>query len=411
MPERELPTGPSPEPLRGLDSNSFAYYSIDVRLPDIARRTMAENEGYLPFTTIQNLEALIADIPDGKIRRLIDREAPDSADWDGYLAPYLGQGWLEPPWFLVENYFYRRFLEATGYFDPGEGRGYDPFLVQKRMGLEAAQEQAAALADNTNRLLARHPRRLNVDLAWLVETSLWGNQLDLSLWPAGDDNSPGHHDLDKARDYLLVDDSQAVAQHLGDHAGGDLRVDLIVDNAGFELVCDLGLADYLLAAGLSGKVVLHCKPHPTFVSDAMVHDVRETIAWLAGLSSRDARQMAQRLQESLETGQLRLAEDFFWTSPLPTWDMPLRLRQEFSSSGLVAAKGDANYRRALGDRHWSFTAPFEGIMRYFPAPYLALRTLKSEVVVGLNKEQIERQEERDPDWLTSGRWGLIQFKK
>jgi hypothetical protein len=46
---------------------------------------------------------------------------------------------------------------------------------------------------------------------------------------------------------------------------------------------------------------------------------------------------------------------------------------------------------------------------YFPAPVLALRTLKAEVACGLSSEQVERLDETHSDWLTSGEWGVIQF--
>jgi hypothetical protein len=89
--------------------------------------------------------------------------------------------------------------------------------------------------------------------------------------------------------------------------------------------------------------------------------------------------------------------------------MPESLRQELAPSHLIISKGDANYRRLLGDAHWPFTTPFADITSYLPAPLLALRTAKSEVVAGLRPGQPERLFEVDPNWLINGRWGLIQF--
>jgi Damage-control phosphatase ARMT1-like domain len=69
--------------------------------------------------------------------------------------------------------------------------------------------------------------------------------------------------------------------------------------------------------------------------------------------------------------------------------MPQRLRDEFSgksvanpdsgSSAMVFVKGDANYRRLLGDRTWPLDTPFGDVVSYFPVPVCALRTLKAEV--------------------------------
>jgi hypothetical protein len=82
---------------------------------------------------------------------------------------------------------------------------------------------------------------------------------------------------------------------------------------------------------------------------------------------------------------------------------------ELARADLVISKGDANYRRLLGDRHWAFTTPFDEVVSYFPAPVLALRTLKAEVACGLSAEQVEHLDNTHPDWLTSGEWGVIQF--
>ena len=47
-------------------------------------------------------------------------------------------------------------------------------------------------------------------------------------------------------------------------------------------------------------------------------------------------------------------------------------------------KGDLNYRRLVGDRLWPPTTPFADVTAYFPGPVAALRTLKSDVIVGLD---------------------------
>jgi len=89
--------------------------------------------------------------------------------------------------------------------------------------------------------------------------------------------------------------------------------------------------------------------------------------------------------------------------------MPASLRRKLSEADLLISKGDANYRRLLGDRHWPFTTPFDDIVGYLPAPLLALRTFKSEVAAGLHPEQVADLDKNDPDWLINGKWGVIQF--
>jgi len=60
--------------------------------------------------------------------------------------------------------------------------------------------------------------------------------------------------------------------------------------------------------------------------------------------------------------------------------------------------------------HWEHTESFEKITSYFPAPLVALRTLKSELMVGLQPEQTENLQRQDPKWLINGRWGIVQSR-
>lgn len=83
--------------------------------------------------------------------------------------------------------------------------------------------------------------------------------------------------------------------------------------------------------------------------------------------------------------------------------------QELSNANLIIVKGDASYRRTVGDRHWDYTTPYQSITSYFPAPFVALRTLKSELAAGLSTEQLEQLPQQDAQWLTNGQWGVIQF--
>ncbi|RPI32560.1 MAG: protein-glutamate O-methyltransferase family protein, partial [Chloroflexota bacterium] len=374
------PSLPLPEPLRGADENSFAQYSVVVRLVDIGRRALSENK--LPLERAVKLERLVTEIPSAPIRLLDDTDSPDAAEWQGYISPYLGLDWLQVPWFFAEEYFYRRILEATGYFEPGAGQGVDPFEDQKRLGLETSQEGYRLMSAALNRRLAGTGSRRDA-LHALLNADLWGNQSDLSLWPAGETGKPDHADGDRASAFLLVDHSEAVLDHLYQQDPQRAQVEFWVDNAGFELVCDLCLADFLLSAGLAATVHLHLKAQPTFVSDAMIKDVRSTISSLSQDRDADVRLFAGRLAGHVESGRLMLDEHTFWTSPLAAWEMPPDLYQRFSQSHLVISKGDANYRRILGDRHWPYTTPIDQIVSYFPAPLLLLRALKSEVAAGL----------------------------
>ena len=186
-------------------------------------------------------------------------------------------------------------------------------------------------------------------------------------------------------------------------------MEIILDNTGLELVHDLALADYLLSGLGLMEIQLSVKAHPTFVSDALKVDVLQAIQFLKEMDHAALKSMANRLENHVQSRRLTMTEDFFWNSPLAGWQMPDRLREEFARFDLIVSKGDANYRRWLGDRHWSFITPIDDILSYLPTPLAVLRVLKSEVAAGLLPGQPEKLSRRDPDWLVDGKWGMIQF--
>lgn len=393
-----------PEPLRGIEVGTFTHKSIVERLPKIGRRMMATNR-FSP-TVADELNALIDGIPGRPIHSLDDDGAPDAADWRAYVEPYLGQDWLHPPWFFVEVYFYRRILAISGYFRDGPGKGIDPFAHDKRQGLEDSHDAIGELSGRVIALLDEDGRHKQA-LADLLMAGLWGNQADMSMWPGA--TGEEEENVEQPQAHTLVDDSAAVAAHLFDCSTLAERVDILLDNAGFELAADLFLATYLLEHDLARQVRLLAKVHPIFVSDAMEKDVLETILFLAAAEDMSVAAIGRRLAEFWQSGRLILTDDWFWNSPLAGWQMPDRLRRDLAGADLLISKGDANYRRWLGDRHWPFTMPFDEVVGYAPAPLVVLRTLKAEVMVGLTEEKLRQVSQADPGWLTNGSWGVIQF--
>ena len=400
------PKPPIPEPLRGSDEETFAYPTLQTRLGNIARRVLVENQ--FPPVLVERVETLIADLPHGAVRYLEDGDAPDETDWRSYVAPHIGLAWIQTPWFFAEAYFYRRLLEATGYFSAGPGQGVDPFELQKRLGLDASQEAISGLCARLETWQQQdHP--LEEALDSLIRANLWSNQIDLSMWPvdAGERSEhPGNH---PGGSHLLIDEVASILAYLSGEVVLGGRVDILVDNAGFELVSDLALADLLLGRRIAGAVQLHLKAHPVYVSDAMVKDVQATLDFLAARKESGVRRLAGRLRSNLSAGRLLLQDDFFWNSPLSLWEMPASLRALLAESILLISKGDANYRRMVGDRFWPFDTPFRDILRYSPVPLAALRAVKSDVLTGLLPGQVEALSEEQPGWMISGRWAVVQF--
>lgn len=404
----QRPKLPLPPPLRGTDPDSFAHYTIAHRFPDLTRRVLADND-FSPAQT-ERLTRLLDELPSGRVRLLEDTAAPDTAAWREYLAPYPGQTWLEIPWYLSEVYFYRRILEATGYFEPGPACGVDPYRRQKEQSLFSARPLLKQLCHTISFWLERVSNVSVRALTELLAVDLWGNRVDLSMWPIDEQNGePDQTGFHQDQAHLLVDHSGAVIDHLLKGQDRPAQVDFIVDNAGFELVCDLMLVDFLLNGRLVSTVTLNLKAYPTYISDALIADVTETLRFLAAVPDPAVKALAGRLSARLKDGRLILKEDYFWNSPLVFWQMPEALRAQLAQSHLVVSKGDANYRRFLGDLRWDYATPFNQVVSYFPAPLVLLRTLKSEVAAGLEAGRVAELNARQPDWIISGEYGVVQF--
>ncbi len=405
----QRPRLPIPPPVWMSQPGSFAHATLTQRWPAIGRRTIAQND----FTPeiVENLEALLQELPYGVVRSLKDDNGPDLVAWASYLEPFVGEPWIDLPWYFAESYFYRRILEATQYFLPGPWRGVDPFESQKRASLETTMDAVRVISNqlhtwSNTQLLDSAANRDN--LIALLYSDLWGNKADLSLFATVTDALSHSETKAQAKHtHILVDDTAILVDRLPNFQAG--RIDFIIDNVGLELVSDLYLADFLLVSNTASTVYLHLKAHPTFVSDATIEDVHYTLKVLASDCEMDVRSLADRLKSHIASSRLQLREDFFWTAPLAFWEMPQPLHQELAQASLIFVKGDANYRRLLGDCQWPFTTRFEDIVCYFPAPFVALRTLKSQVAAGLKSSQVETLNREDPQWLSNGQWGVIQF--
>ena len=391
-----------PPPINGIQTDSWSHFSVKERLPVIAQRVIEEN--HFSSEINDNLKELQENIPHQPIRQLLDQGAPDQNSWQKYIQPYLGKDWLTVPWFFVETYFYRRIIEAVDYFNLLQ----DPFEYQKQQGLEKTRGDISSLAGFLAERL-ESPGKVENILRDGLYSSLWGNQADLSLWPAGSTADPRKDSKKSLKEYLLANDIKQVLR-IFSRAGQPLRqVDIMLDNAGFELVSDLALADILLSHRLVDQVILHVKVHPTFVSDVIEADLGETIHFLSDFEDDDTSKFGKRLETLINEERIQTRAHYFWNSPLPMWKLPQDIQKDLKGSSLLISKGDANYRRILGDREWDFTVGFHQAVDYLPVPLAALRTLKSELAVGLDLDQIQFVFNQDPKWMINGKWGVIHY--
>ncbi|WP_051744499.1 damage-control phosphatase ARMT1 family protein [Streptomyces yerevanensis] len=387
--------GPAPDdhdraPVIVGTTGSFARSVLDERHPALIERVRQAT----PYPPEQQraLDALLEEITEGVIEPL-DEAEPGAEQWRD--EPHYGQRWPDVPFLWAESFFYRKLLAALRYFTPGPWQGVDPFAPFKNAELTSSKldDELSAL-DRLPQLPSEEQDRT------LLHSSLWGNRADL-----GFQLSAGAEGLGARVPGLVVDDSAALWQILATAQPG--KVCLVADNAGPELLPDLVLADHLLTTRRATSVVLHLKPYPYYVSDATTADALACLDRLATASGHAA-DVGKRLRQAITSGRLILRTHPFSCAPLPYADMPDDLRRDFASARLTIMKGDLNYRRLVGDRHWPATIPFAEVTAYFPAAVAALRTLKSDVATGLPPRTLEQLDATGEAWRTSGTHALIQ---
>lgn len=214
----------------------------------------------------------------------------------------------------------------------------------------------------------------------MCEICLWGNATDLSLL-----TSLTYEDIQKlqgsqarkaSQKNIIVNDLDAAFEAMQkarqEKKDGERRVDIVLDNSGFELFVDLILAGYLLSSGLATSIVLHPKRLPWFVSDVTPKDFSDLLNSMADsqafytaadesgktfppLSEKevsDLKFLFDQWAEFHRDGKLILRPHAFWTTQGAFWRMPHEapeLFEDLKESELVLFKGDLNYRKLTND--------------------------------------------------------------
>ena len=393
-----------PAPIRTDHSNAFANNTMRVRLPAIIDEVEVLNPDYPP-DIMRHLRRLRRDLASGA--RIGENDLSPAADTEAWSRAIIRQRetvgseptWHNAEWFFAETFAYRCLIEAVRWAENGR----DPFLPKKREELhgdalwrliEGACEPLDAPEDELRRAIA---------------LALWANRIDLSYAASLE------RGIDINPEDLLVDDREALLAHLSAtriSPGGfksSQPVYIVADNTGSELAMDLALSDCLLRH-VTPWVVICLKSHPTFVSDATPGDVWMLLREMER-RGQNAAALAKRLRQRWLSRQLRFLPHAYWNSSRFLWDLPADLARQLNAARLVVIKGDANYRRTVGDCIWAPQTPFSDVVKYLEAPVLCLRTLKSDPVVGLPSARSAQDLDRiDRNWRVNGKRGLIQFK-
>ncbi|CAK7229263.1 Hairy/enhancer-of-split with YRPW motif protein 2 [Sporothrix curviconia] len=420
---------------------------------------------------VEKLARLKYDVQhDRPLEPIADDGESDVAAYNAELAQLGPLSWLKAPWLFAECYLFRRM--STYFKLSTHWSRYDPFARQKIRTFRSSRPAVLELAARYGELMQQMDAHKADDFAAeetlfaeMCEICLWGNATDLSLLTnltyEDIQKLQGAEARRKAEANILVNDlptayniltkaRDAAAQRAKTQTPGssvERRVDIVLDNAGFELYVDLILAGYLLRAGLATVVVLHPKNIPWFVSDVLPSDFAALLNALANpkpfyetpseeeelqgkpapapLTDAERSDLAFLFSEWTQmyaNGQVVMRPNIFWTQPGSFGRLPKNapaLFDDLKTSELVIFKGDLNYRKLTSDLDWDATTPFEeAIGPLGPGSginVLALRTCKADVVVGLpagKDEELRQAEGGGGDsgarkWAWNGKWAVV----
>lgn len=400
--------------------NTFVNDSYKSRMPDILRECVSVNRDHFSTEQCERLLKLADDMVNDAPIPLPSQfpeqasKSTTSAEWESFLAGK-GYTWHNVLWFLSEHYMFHLLLLLTDYYTTG----VDPFRPTKEAELEddtpwRLLQTAVGISAQEELTSQSHHNQLKR----FMKLCLWGNQSDSCNKDVKETVSGANASLVFDDDRLLVDHSDRVISYLEQKAAeaGDaakLGVDFINDNSGAEMLLDLALADHLLAHNWCGRVTLNVKMEPMFVSDAIGSDVYEHLEQMQrSTRSPEVQALGRRLAEYVRTQQLVIRPDIFWNRYAFFHQMPPEMQARLAKeAALVIVKGDLNYRRLMADRLWPPSMAMKEVVPYFPTAFVALRTMKSNLVAGIPAAIVAELEREDPMWRfngNSGRSAVIQ---
>lgn len=460
------------------DKFSFGYTTARDRWPviltgaiDDIHKAVSETVDELKREEGKKITAELAKLKyeiqhDRILTELADDGQLDIAEYNRELKAIGNPTWFNCPWLFSECYLYRRI--ATYFATSQYWKNFDVFAHKKTSTFHSSRSAVVELAHQYQELISRIQNKnpqpsvdndaIEKKLFFEVcEICLWGNATDLSLLA-----NLSNEDIQKlqgtdanksSRSRVLINDLNLAYSTLKEvkKAEKSMRqVDIVLDNAGFELYVDLILAGFLLSTGLATNIILHAKSIPWFVSDVVPLDLEVLLNALADpqrffsaltnkeevdnkfselLTQKDLdalKFLFQELSKFHIEGQLLLRANKFWTEAGSFWRLPIRAPQlfsDFKESELVIFKGDLNYRKLTGDAKWDTTTPFTKTLGPLGQDsginILSLRTCKSDVIVGLKQgeDEILRNTEGgggdsgERRWSWTGKWAIMSFSK
>lgn len=448
-----------PPPYYNDDKNSFAYPTVHKRWPTIIEGgiddmksaingdSKLENSGNEIIRQLQSL--LVAFKNDEEVKPFSEEAIKLNPSLIRYneslkeLNKVRKVTWLTGPWLNLECYLYQAINQIFISSEDSYWHKFDIFEKLKNQTFQQSEVGVLELCKRYEVLTTQLSDSLSQDtlkilFSEFIDISLWGNATDLSLL-AGNvslediQSLQGEKNRKKNEENILVNDLSQAWDHLLKKGSKEKRLDIILDNSGFELFADLIFSLFALDSGLANKIYLHSKQIPWFVSDVMPKDFDNLLQQLIdpqfynSLKSNEnhlsaASTVKEKISKYHESGQIIVKSHMFWTLDDKFWNIPKYgdLYDDLLNSDLIILKGDLNYRKLTGDVQWEPTTSFVTSIQDLAKsklPVLSLRTCKADVVVGLpeglNEKLIAKYKsmgnEKGEFWSSSGKWAVISF--
>ncbi|CAG9116474.1 unnamed protein product [Plutella xylostella] len=506
--------------LQGTFKKSFAYFSLKERMPIIltkvidqmSKMTDSEPEAKEVITEIAKMKN---ELVTNKMFAHLSSTTKEAQRWNDWITAAQVHSYFNNPWVFSECYVYRRLQDIFERSTSESLRSFDPFAAQKKQAFTDNLEASCLAADELTRLISSGESK-QAKFATLLRLSLWANKCDLSL------SCGSAVDMSKGEAYImdpvkwiqewkknvLVDNSSKIKLNFkkgkpinpenkklppvdappepppGEKYPCPTKIvkrqtimfDIVCDNAGYELVTDLLLADFVIQSTIAERVRFHVKSIPWFVSDVTPNDFTWTIEACLNssysrtgpvrpdpppvkkkskkkkktegevkkeeepappkepekrsVSANSLRAAAARWRQYVLDGKFVVMHDDYWTAPHVFNDMKeydYNMYRKLQYASLILFKGDLNYRKLMGEVCWNPLTPFQKALQGFhPAPIIAVRTVKSDLISGMPKPKKSKKKkkkkkgkgdrlaeitEADPKWMETGNYGVIQYCK
>lgn len=447
-----------PEPYYNDDPKSFAYPTVHKRWPTIIEGAIRDTEVAASDSHKQSGEAILASLntllSDFKNDAVVAPFTEEQIALNDDLVHYNNSleslnkkkkvTWQTGPWLYLECYLYQA---INNFFISSKDTFWNTFDVFEQLKNNTFKQSELGVLELCRRYQILNHQIVQSDsidsdtllelFREFIDISLWGNATDLSLL-AGNvtlediKSVQGAEVRKKNEENILVNDTETAWNQLTS-SGTSSRIDIVLDNSGFELFADLVFALFVLDSKIVKEIHLHCKEIAWFVSDTMPKDFDNLLSQLkdsqfypnihANAQDKEALLfLSQQLEKYVANKQIIIDSHRFWTLDYNFWYIPQfqDLYEKLSKSDLIIFKGDLNYRKLTGDLQWDKTTPFETAIQDLSLaslPILSLRTCKADVVVGLpsgvNETLIEKYlaqgNEIGEFWSSSGKWAVISF--